>query len=253
MPNSIISEGKTTNEAIENGLKKLKVSKNQVEIKVLESEDKRSFFSILAPRIVKVELTVKENNYANHNDEKTVVSSKPKEARTYSPEELEKAEKNADKFLSEFLKQIGEDAKYTISKNENGLEVDINGTSAGFLIGYRGETLYSLQNILVAAASKGLENRIRVILDIEGYKAKRVKTLEDLADRMAARVIKTRKSVTLEPMKAYERKIIHSRLQNSDKVTTTSIGEEPRRRLLCKQMSSAKARTNQGRLTLLLT
>ncbi len=232
MPNSIISEGKTTNEAIENGLKKLQVSKNQVEIKVLESDDKRSFFSILAPRIVKVELTVKECINEKQGEEKTVAPNKPKEARVYSPEELEKAEKNADNFLSEFLKQIGEDVKYNISKNENGLVIEINGESAGILIGYRGETLYSLQNILVAVASKGLENRIRVILDIEGYKAKREKTLEDLAERMAARVIRTRKSVTLEPMKAYERKIIHSKLQDSDRVTTTSIGEEPRRRLV---------------------
>ena len=89
-----------------------------------------------------------------------------------------------------------------------------------------------MQNILVSVASKGLEYRIRVILDIEGYKEKREKTLEDLADRMAERVIRTGKSVTLEPMKAYERKIIHTKLQNSDKVTTVSIGEEPRRRLV---------------------
>ena len=89
-----------------------------------------------------------------------------------------------------------------------------------------------VQNILVAVASKGLQNRVRVILDIEDYKGKREKTLEDLAERMARRVIKTGKSVTLEPMKAYERKIIHSKLQNSDKVTTKSIGEEPRRRLV---------------------
>ena len=127
---------------------------------------------------------------------------------------------------------MGEDIKYEISKNETGIEIAINGESAGFLIGYRGETLYSMQNILVAVASKGLQNRVRVILDIEDYKGKREKTLEDLAERMARRVIKTGKSVTLEPMKAYERKIIHSKLQNSDKVTTKSIGEEPRRRLV---------------------
>ena len=108
----------------------------------------------------------------------------------------------------------------------------ILGKEAGFFIGYRGETLYSLQNILIAIGSKGLETRVRVILDIEDYKNKREKTLEDLADRMAKKVIRTGKSVTLEPMKAYERKIIHSKLQNSNKVTTHSIGEEPRRRLV---------------------
>lgn len=231
MPNSIISEGKTTNEAIENGLKKLKVNKNQVDIKVLESDDKRSFFSILAPRVVKVELTVKEEALQKSNISKNI-ETKPKELRTYSEGELELAESNVKIFLEEFLKRIGEDAKYEITRNEHGLEISIKGESTGFLIGYRGETLYSIQNILVAVASKGLENRVRVILDIEGYKEKREKTLEELAERMARRVIKTGKSVTLEPMKAYERKIIHSKLQSSDKVTTVSIGEEPRRRLV---------------------
>ena len=232
MPNSIIAEGKTTNEAIENGLKTLHATKNQVEIKVLESEDKRSFFSILAPRVVKVELTLKENNGHNKVDNIQKSESKPKELRVYSAEELDSAEKNVKIFLDEFLIKIGLDARYEISKNENGIEITLSGESTGYLIGYRGETLYSLQNILSAIASKGLEYRIRVILDIEGYKEKREKTLEDLAERMAARVIKTGKSVTLEPMKAYERKIIHTKLQSSDKVTTVSIGEEPRRRLV---------------------
>ena len=112
MPNSIISEGKTTNEAIENGLKKLHVSKNQVEVKVLESEDKRSFFSILAPRVVKVELTVKEGKIENKKVEKASTENKPKEIKKYSANELDTAESNVKKFLDEFLKQIGEDAKY---------------------------------------------------------------------------------------------------------------------------------------------
>ena len=219
MPNSIISEGKTTNEAIENGLKQLHVTKNQVDVKVLESEDKRSFFSILAPRVVKVELTLKENK----NEEKVEVSSKPREIRKYTEQELNTAEANARYFLDEFLPKIGQDIKYSIKKEETGLSVSIDGVEA---------TLYSVQNILVAVASKNLETRVRVILDIEEYKNKRVKTLEELAERMESRVIRTGKSVTLEPMKPYERKIIHSKLQNSNKVTTHSIGEEPRRRLV---------------------
>ena len=235
MPNSIISEGKTTNEAIENGLKKLKVTKNQVDVKVLESDDKRSFFSILAPRVVKVELTVKEDRFERKNETFTkgnVTESKPREVRKFSAEELDKAEENARKFLQEFLQKIGEDSSFDITKNEDGLYISIKGNSSGYLIGYRGETLYSVQNILSAIASKGLNARMRVILDIEGYKEKREKTLEELADRMAAKVIRTGRPVTLEPMKAYERKVIHSKLQNSDKVTTQSIGEEPRRRLV---------------------
>ena len=226
MPNSIISEGKTTNEAIENGLKQLHVSKSQVDVKVLESEDKRSFFSILAPRVVKVELTVKESK------NESISENKPKEIRTYSNDEINSAEANVKSFLDNLLNKLGNNINYSINKNETGIMVSIHGQEAGYLIGYRGETLYSLQNILVAVASKGLDSRVRVILDIEDYKNKREKTLEDLAVRMEAKVIRTRKSVTLEPMKPYERKIIHSKLQGSDKVTTHSIGEEPRRRLV---------------------
>ena len=232
MPNSIICEGKTTNEAIENGLKQLNVSKNQVDIKILENEDKRSFFSILAPRVVKVELTVKEYSKDSKTPHSVENSSKPKELKTYSSEELDSAEKNAKMFLDKFLNQISENSTYDIVKTENGLEISIKGEEISCLIGYRGETLYSLQNILTAVASKGITSRVRIILDIEGYKERREKALEELAERMERQVIRTRKSITLEPMKAYERKIIHSKLQDSKNVTTYSIGEEPRRRLV---------------------
>lgn len=225
MSKSIIAEGKTTNEAIEKGLKELNISKNMVDIKVLENEEKRSFFSILAPRIVKVQLTVKEEK--NNNSEK-----KDKKEIELSVEEQEKAEKNIEKFLKEFLDKVQKDAKYSIEKTPTGLKVNINNENLGFLIGYRGETLYAMQNILSSIASKGIENRVRVILDIEGYKAKREKALEDLAEKLEKTVIKTKKSVTLEPMQAYERKIIHTKLQNSEKVETRSIGEEPRRRVV---------------------
>ena len=225
MSKSIIAEGKTTNEAIEKGLKELNISKNMVDIKVLENEEKRSFFSILAPRIVKVQLTVKEEK--NNNSEK-----KDKKEIELSVEEQEKAEKNVEKFLKEFLDKVQKDAKYSIEKTPTGLKVNINNENLGFLIGYRGETLYAMQNILSSIASKGIENRVRVILDIEGYKAKREKALEDLAEKLEKTVIKTKKSVTLEPMQAYERKIIHTKLQDSTKVETRSIGEEPRRRVV---------------------
>ena len=223
MAKSIISEGKTTNEAIENGLKKLNVSKKMVDIKILESEDKRSFFSILAPRVVKVELTVKEN------EEKEI---KPKKEIVLSKDEQTLAVVNIENFLKELKNSLPEDAEYKIEKNEQYINVYLNSKELGFLIGYRGETLYSMQNILSAIAGKGIQNKVRVILDIEGYKNKREKTLEDLAEKVARTVIKTRKSVKLEPMQAYERKIIHSKLQQNSKVETTSVGEEPYRRIV---------------------
>lgn len=230
MANSIISEGKTTNEAVENGLKKLKVSKNMVDIRVIENDDKRSFFSILTPRVVKVELTVKEN--ADIKPEKENINKKVKHEYKVSEDDVKKARENLEDFLPKFITTISDDAKYTIQENKDLLEINIDGENIGFLIGYRGETLYATQNILSAIANKGIENRVRVLLDIAGYKAKREKTLEDLAERTAQRVIKTGKNITLEPMQAYERKIIHSKLQENSKVTTYSVGEEPNRKIV---------------------
>lgn len=223
MENSIIAEGKTTNEAIENGLKKLNVSRDKVDVKVLENEDKRSFFSILTPRVVKVEITIKEEKSNIKQVKKEIILTK---------EEQEKAIKNIEEFLKDFVNNMPEGTTYEINSNESYIKVEINSEKLGFLIGYRGETLYSMQNILTSIASKGIENKVRVILDIQGYKAKREKTLEELAEKVAKTVIKTKKPVKLEPMQAYERKIIHNKLQKNPKVETVSIGEEPNRRIV---------------------
>ena len=224
MEKTIISEGRTTNEAIENGLKILNVSKNMVDIKVLENEEKRSFFSILTPRVVKVQLTLKD--IEEHK--------KVKKEINLTQEEQEKAEKNIEEFLNRFLNIINTNEKIEYSKkvDKSGLYISINDKNLGYLIGYRGETLYAFQNILSAIAGKGIENKVRVFLDIEGYREKREKTLEELAEKISKTVMKTKKSITLEPMQAYERKIIHSKLQNNEFVTTRSIGEEPRRRVV---------------------
>lgn len=227
MENKVIAEGKTTNEAIENGLKILKVSKNKVNIKVLESEDKRSFFSILAPRVVKVELTLKEKE-----DEKLDNEIRVKKEIILTEEEQQKAKENVEAFIKDFTDKLNEDVSYKIEKEKSGLKVELNSQNLGYLIGYRGETLYSLQNVLSAIAGKGIENKVRVILDIEGYKLKREKTLEELAQKVAKTVVRTGKAIKLEPMRAYERKIIHSKLQENEKIETKSIGEEPNRRII---------------------
>ena len=119
MNKTIIAEGKTTNEAIEKGLNELNVSKNMVDIKILENEEKRSFFSILSPRIVKVQLTVKEEK--NNNNAK-----KDKKEFELSQQEQEIAEKNVEKFLKEFFEKAQKDAKYSIEKSAIGLKVNIN-------------------------------------------------------------------------------------------------------------------------------
>lgn len=223
---SIVAEGKTTNEAIENGLKLLNVNKKDVDIKILENDEKRNFFSILAPRVVKVELIVKECKEDNGNKIKNKVE------KHFSSEELESAEKNISCFLNEFLPKICDGLSFEIIKSEKGLDVNINGDDTKLLIGYRGEVLYALQNILYSISGKGINKRISIILNIGDYKSKREETLNKLALKLEKTVIRNRKSITLEPMTAYERKIIHTQLQNSKKVKTYSVGEEPNRRLV---------------------
>lgn len=224
MSTTIISEGKTTTEAIERGLKELKTTKEHVNIKVLENEEKKSFFSILAPRVVKVEITLKEETKSNKRETRKEI--------IVSEEELKKAEGNVKKFLDELSINILENLVYEVKCQKDLIEIDINGDNAGFLIGYRGETLYALQTVLSSVANKGIENRVAIRLDIENYKAKREKTLQDLAIKTSKVVMNTGKSITLEPMKAYERKIIHSALQGNKRISTDSIGEEPRRRIV---------------------
>ena len=222
MSKIIVSEGKTTSEAIEKGLKELNLHRDQVEIRVLEQE-KRSFFDILAPRVVKVELTVKEKSQ--------------KEEKILTEEDLEETKNNVEKFIKEFLKNLSEEYKYDISIEKNEINVKIDGGNSGTLIGYRGETLNALQHILSLIANKHTSAKVRVLLNVDGYKEKREKTLEELALKVSKTVIRTNKSITLEPMNAYERKIIHSKLQDMTDIRTHSIGEEPHRRIVIEKIN----------------
>ena len=223
-----VFEGKTSTEAIEKGLKELKLRKDEVEINILKDE-KRSFFSILDPRVVKVEIIKKEKNEIKDKKEEVV----KKEKKAMSTETIKKAEKNLSDFLNVFLKQVSkEELSYKITSDEFYITVEIEGENTNSLIGYRGETLNATQTLLSSIANKEIDEKVRVILDISGYKDKRKKVLEELADKISKTVVKTGKRVTLEPMPAYERKIIHSRLQNNKKVTTESVGEEPHRKII---------------------
>lgn len=247
MAKTIIAEGRTSTEAIEKGLNELGVSKDRVEIKILENNDKRSFFSILAPRVVKVEMTLKEVSeprenhknedykHDNHNHEKQHYEEyKPhveKEKVHLKPEELEIAIKNLTTFLDEFVSKVS-DMKYNIHSDEEYIYVEMDGSNSGTFIGYRGETLNAMQTILTSIANKHLETKAHVILNIANYREKRQKALEELADKLSKTVVKTGKQVTLEPMSAYERKVIHNRLQTNNAVKTYSIGEEPYRKVV---------------------
>lgn len=231
MPDSKIFEGKTTNEAIEKGLKELKVSKNDVEINILKEETKRSFFDILTPRVVKVEIKFKEGR--EDKKQETERQKKIAEEIKIDTKALEDSKKKVENFLDKFLTNLIEDKpEYKCNIHENAIEIVISDKRAHFLIGYRGETLNALQTILTTIASKENNERIRIELDVLDYREKRKKVLEDLAEKIAKSVIRTRKPVTLEPMTPYERKIIHSKLQNNSKVKTASVGEGMHRKVV---------------------
>ena len=229
MTKSVIAEGKTTTEAVEKCLKELNVSKNMVDIKVLEEDKKRSFYSILAPRVVKVEITVKEGAELQEEQQKEKAREKRPVVVNENMEEIETAKQEVESFLTKFLKN---EYKYEVKIEKFDLLVNIDGENVNHLIGYRGETINALQVLISSIANKKSSAKIKVFVDVAGYKEKRVKTLEDLAEKISKTVIKTGKSITLEPMTAYERKIIHTKLQQNDKVKTFSKGEEPHRRIV---------------------
>lgn len=228
MLKSIVAEGKTTNEAIEKGLKELKVSKEMVDVKVLEEDKKRSFYSILAPRVVKVELTVKEG-VAKKEETAPKVLAKEKRNLNKNIEEIETAKNDVENFLKEFLK---DEYKYEVKIENFDIYVNVDGEKINHLIGYRGENINAMQVIISAIANKKSSSKVNVFVDVAGYKEKRIKTLEDLAEKISKTVVKTGKAITLEPMTAYERKIIHTKLQGNNKVKTFSKGEEPHRRIV---------------------
>ena len=159
MSKSIIAEGKTTTEAISNGLKMLNTSKENVNIKILEEREKRSFFSILAPRVVKVEMSLKEN-----------VEEAPKYIEKeikIDENEIKKSKEKIDQFLDEFIKNF-EDLRYetNIDLEKGFLNVNMEGNDSKTLIGYRGEVLNSLQVILNSVSNRGSKEKVRIILNI---------------------------------------------------------------------------------------
>ena len=146
-------------------------------------------------------------------------------------------EENALEFIEKLLADMNIEAEVTMTDGEEGEKrISVSGESAAILIGHHGETLDSLQYLASLAANKKIDGKkddyVRITVDVEGYRAKREETLRALARRMAARVQKYKKSVMLEPMNPYERRIIHSEIQNIAGVSTNSIGSENNRKIV---------------------
>lgn len=250
---------KTEDEAISKGLAQLGLDRDDVSVEILE-RGKTGFLGIGSVP-AKVKLTyegpdepviepepevktepkatarkpeVKPQRQAAHTERKK--EEKPVMASVSKPES--KAEENGEddvvdaiiKFQTGLFAQMGVDAVPVITREGDTYQVVLEGENMGALIGHRGETLDAIQQLTGYAVNRGRSHRVRVHVDAEGYRARREESLERLARKTAAKVVKYRRNITLESMNAYERHVIHAALQDYPGVSTYSVGTEPNRR-----------------------
>lgn len=239
--------GKTEEEAIRAALSQLGLERDDVSVEILE-RSKSGFLGIgSSPAKVRVsyELDVAEEPevpQAKPAEKKPVekkLEGKPEPAPEKQPEQpaapVSETE-DADRiraFLTGLLEHMDCRAQVKVYEEEkNRYKVILEGQRLGALIGRRGETLDAIQQLTNYAVNSGRDKRVRIHVDAENYRAKREQSLESLANKVAGKVLKYRRSVTLEPMNAYERHVIHAALQDEPGVTTYSIGSEPNRRVV---------------------
>ena len=250
--------GKDVDEAVALALIDLKVSKEEVEVTVLE-EPTKGFLGLGAklakvrvekkkppqpekpakPKEVKTEAKPKDRKPEKKHNTKKPQESKPEEKKRnivlddVDINELKPVEEHeALTFLKDITEKMGLDLAFSARVGEDLVYVEMNGKDSRTVIGKRGQTLDAIQYRASLVVNKDKEKYTKVVVDAENYRAKREKTLEQLANRLAAKVVKTRKHVRLEPMNPYERKVIHATLQKNPSITTRSEGEEPYRRVI---------------------
>lgn len=251
--------GNDVDTAVELALAELKCSRDEVEVTVLE-QPSRGFFGIGAKlalvRVEKKAPVVEEAPALAVVEEKAPVAApqkqKPQKSETKVEKKKSKKEVQPKKssieeevgnlspvenhialdFLKEVTEQMGLVVDVTAKANEDSVLLNIQGKDSGTIIGKRGQTLDAIQYLTSLVVNKDQNNYIKVVVDAENYRSKREKTLEKLANRLADKVVKTKRSVRLEPMNPYERKVIHATLQSNPRVTTRSEGQDPYRRVI---------------------
>lgn len=194
--------GKSVEEAVKSGLAQLGVKEDRVKVTVLEQPSK-GLFGLIGAKEARVEL-----------------------------EMLPDGVEEAISFLHEVAAAMGLSVSVEREDEDDSIRVNVKGADLGLLIGRRGQTLDSLQYLVNIVANRHSDRHLRIVLDAEQFRERRRQTLEALSERMANRVIKTRKDIVLEPMTSQERKIIHARLQSHPEVKTFSQGDEPNRRIV---------------------
>lgn len=230
--NTVEKAGRTVDEAIEAALAELGVSRDEIEYEVLE-EASKGLFGFLGGKPARVRVTLKKPvpapaPVAAPDREKPARAEKGPRIERVDPETVEVARN----FLQQVFAAMRLDVKIEKMTHEDHVTLNLRGEDLGILIGKHGQTLDALQYLTSLAAHRDAEERTRIILDVEDYRKRREETLARLAERVADRVKMRSEKVILEPMSPHERKVIHMTLQNDQRVTTYSEGEEPFRRVV---------------------
>ena len=241
--------GKNEDAAIEKGLAQLGLSRDDVSVEVLERA-KTGFLGIgSSPAKVKLTYQAPDEPVIEEKVEKPApavepaapVQAEPVQEVSAPAEQAQAKEKPAsgekaeqiERFLTGLMEHLDNDARPVITQGEDGsFHVELVGSNLGALIGRRGETLDAIQQLTNYSVNRGQNKRVRIHLDAENYRAKREETLERLARKTAGKALKYHRNMTLEPMNAYERHVIHAALQDYEGVTTYSPGSEPNRRVV---------------------
>ena len=229
--------GKSVEDALQSALSSLGMTAEQVDYTIL-AQPSRGFFGLFGAKPARIRVTAKAQPVREKNPaapktpaEKAVPANEPAKAFLAAvPVLAEEQAERAEKFLRDVFAAMKLEVKIERRDSEEGILFQLVGENLGILIGKHGQTLDSLQYLANLTANRGLaENRARVILDIENYRARREETLMRLADHLAEKACRIGEEVHLEPMNRHERKIIHTALQDNRRVATYSAGDEPRR------------------------
>ena len=241
MLKTLEKSGKTEEAAIAAALEELGLDRDDVSVEIVERA-KSGFLGIGAsPAVVRVQ-------YEAPDEELETVAEAAAESPAAAPAEAQPAAAPAAPaaavdepegyariraFVSGLLEHMGIQAEIEITARENGVvNVNLSGSNMGAVIGRRGETLDAIQHLTNYAVNRGSDKHMHISVDAESYRAKREESLVRLAEKMAAKAIKYKRSMALEPMNSYERHVIHTALQDYEGVTTSSTGTEPNRRVV---------------------
>ncbi len=240
-------KGKTKNDAITEACRYFSIPSDKLDYEVVD-EGKAGFLGMGAkPAVVKARVKEEKNEVIEpvKLSETPVIASVAAVAESIEDVDIEAVSR---KFLSDVFAAMGIKVEIAAKYNDSlkSLEVELSGDEMGVLIGKRGQTLDSLQYLISLVVNKGTGEYIRVKVDTENYRQRRRETLENLAKNIAYKVKRTRRPVSLEPMNPYERRIIHSALQNDKYVTTHSEGDEPFRRVVVTPKRDSNYNDNRG-------